>query len=297
MGNFPRLRASHKKKIRQLSRPNGTQPAMAISKASTAGKVFEALLEVMASLRGPKGCPWDREQTHRSLTACLLEETYEVLDAIEAGDPKNLREELGDLLLQIVFHSQIAKEGKDFDIKDVVEDLTQKLVRRHPHVFAGEELSHPEEAIQRWEKIKSRERGKDESLLSGVPVELPALLRAYRIGSKTSRVGFDWPDCTGVLEKVEEELKELHEEIREGNQEGSEEEFGDLLFSLAQLARFLKLNPEDSLRKSTLKFQRRFEYIEKQLKGSGREFSQCSSEELDSLWEEAKSYTGFVKNL
>lgn len=270
---------------------------MATSKASTEGHLFEALLEVMASLRGPKGCPWDKKQTHQSLTACLLEETYEVLDAIEAGDPKNLREELGDLLLQIVFHSQIAKEGKNFDIKDVIEDLTQKLVRRHPHVFADEQVSHPEEAIQRWEKIKSRERGKGESLLSGVPVELPALLRAYRIGSKTSRVGFDWPDCTGVLEKVEEELKELHEEIKKGNQEGSEEEFGDLLFSLAQLARFLKLNPEDSLRKSTLKFQRRFEYIERQLKGSGREFSQCSLEELDRLWEEAKSYTDFVKNL
>jgi MazG family protein len=286
---------------------------MAAKVLPTQGKdsPFETLLQVMAELRGPKGCPWDKKQTHASLTACLLEETYEVLDAIEKGDSRNLKEELGDLLLQVVFHAQIAKEEKQFDIQGVIQSLQEKLVRRHPHVFGDEKVDHADEAIHRWEKIKAAERGVDKSVLSGVPEKLPALLRAYRLGAKASRVGFDWLKLGDVLEKVEEELKELHEEIRKAeleqqkpqrpDAEGAgpnvaavEEELGDLLFALSQAARFLKINPEDSLRKSTRKFQKRFEFIEMKLREQGSEFSDVSPSRLEELWTQAKSYTETV---
>ncbi len=264
-------------------------------------ELFQTLLQVMDELRGPRGCPWDKKQTPESLVPCLLEETYEVIAAIDGKDPQHLKEELGDLLLQVVFHSRIASEQKSFKIDEVLVHLIEKLVRRHPHVFAEGEVHEAEEALRQWEHIKAAEKDPKESLLAGVPVQTPALARAYRIGAKASRVGFDWPDTQGVLNKVGEELQELHEGIREQNQDAVEEEFGDLLFSLAQAARFLNIHPEEALRKSTLKFQRRFERLENQMKAAGKKFQDLSPEDFDRLWEEAKtirnSFTSSVKNL
>lgn len=255
---------------------------------------FSRLLEVMATLRGPQGCPWDKSQTHESLKACLLEESYEVLDAIDQKNDTHLREELGDLLLQVVFHAQIAKESEAFQMEDVLEQLIDKLVRRHPHVFGEEKVAHPEEALGRWEKIKASERGEGRSVLAGVPPELPALLRAYRVGAKASRVGFDWINAEGVLEKIREEWKELTESIARRSLPDVEEELGDLFFSMAQLARFLKVNPEEALRKCTQKFQRRFRWMEKKIQEAGKTFSEYSPQELEELWNQAKSSTTFV---
>jgi tetrapyrrole methylase family protein/MazG family protein len=264
------------------------------SEQKSASEAFQNLLEIMATLRGPRGCPWDKKQTHASLKACLLEETYEVLEAIDSGDPQSLREELGDLLLQVVFQSQIATEEKKFQITEVIHHLVDKLVRRHPHVFADEEVEHADEAIGKWEKIKSQEKGKGKSLLSGVPHELPALFRAYRIGSKVARVGFDWPHLDGVLEKVEEEIEELRHAHRQNDPQALEEELGDLFFSLAQVARHLKVNPEDSLRKSTNKFQKRFAWMEKQLEVQSKTLHDLSLDEMEGLWQKSKSFTKYV---
>ena len=255
---------------------------------------WERLLEIMATLRGPQGCPWDKTQTHESLKACLLEECYEVLDAIDQKNPAHLKEELGDLMLQVVFHGQIAQEAGDFQMDEILTDLADKLTRRHPHVFGDQKVEHAEEAIGRWEKIKAAERGPGRSILSGVPPELPALLRAYRLGSKAARVGFDWSNSEGVEEKVEEEISELKASLQTGDAVAIEEELGDLFFSLAQLARFLKVNPEDALRRCTQKFQRRFEWMERKIHDSGREFSQLTMEELEKLWAQAKSSTSSV---
>jgi tetrapyrrole methylase family protein/MazG family protein len=250
--------------------------------------LFDTLLKVMEELRGPKGCPWDKKQTHQSLEDCLLEEAYEVLAAIDSGDWRHLAEELGDLLLQVVFHAQIGKENSEFEMRQILSHLIEKLVRRHPHVFSDAVATNPEDAIRNWERIKAGERDPNQSILSGVPLPLPALLRAYRIGGKVSRVGFDWSDSHGVSRKVREELQELDEEIARGETGAVEEEFGDLLFSLAQLARFLKLNPEESLRKSTMKFQKRFERMETRLKKEKKDPQTCSAEEWDRLWEWSK---------
>lgn len=267
---------------------SGRMDLNSLGKQSTP-ELFMTLLKVMDELRGPKGCPWDKKQTPDSLVPCLLEETYEVIAAIDAKDPKQLKEELGDLLLQIVFHSRIASEENSFRIDEVLTHLIEKLVRRHPHVFAEGEVHEAEEALRQWEQIKAAEKDPNESLLAGVPVQTPALARAYRLGAKASRVGFDWPDAQGVLAKVNEELQELHEGIRAENQDAVEEEFGDLLFSLAQAARFLKINPEEALRKSTLKFQRRFERMEQKLRQGGKRLQDCTAEEFDRLWQEAKA--------
>jgi len=266
-------------------------------KNQNTAELFTTLLEVMDQLRGPKGCPWDKKQTPESLVPCLLEETYEVIAAIDSRQPGQLQEELGDLLLQVVFHSRIAAEQKSFQMSDVLRHLIEKLVRRHPHVFAEGEVHEADEALRQWEQIKAAEKDPKESLLAGVPVQLPALARAYRIGAKASRVGFDWPNVDGVLQKIGEEVEELHQGLAQDDPESIEEEFGDLLFSVAQVARFLKINPEDALRKSTLKFQRRFEHLEARIKAEGKKFSNYTPEELDRLWEESKSFTDSVKKL
>ena len=251
----------------------------------------------MEELRGPKGCPWDKKQTHSSLIPCLVEESYELIEAIESANPTSIQEELGDVLLQVVFHSQIAKEERSFSMEDVLQGLTDKLIRRHPHVFGEGTVEHADEALKNWEKIKAKEKSPEESILSGVPASLPALLRAYRVGAKASRVGFDWENLNGVLAKVREELQEMLEVLPEQNGERLEEEFGDLLFSLAQTARFLHFNPEEALRKSTLKFQRRFEWMELRLKREKKEWHEASAQDLDQLWKEAKSSTDPVKKL
>jgi tetrapyrrole methylase family protein/MazG family protein len=250
---------------------------------------FDTLMELMRRLRAPGGCPWDAEQTHESLKRYLLEETYEVMEAIDAGSVPMMKEELGDLLLQVVFHAVIAEESGKFDMNGIIETLNDKLIRRHPHVFADLEVKDIDQLIENWEKIKKKEKGAArKSALSGVPSHLPALLKAHKISEKAARVGFDWSRADEVFAKVLEELKEFEETMLDGNQERMEAELGDLLFAIANLGRFLSLNPEDALRKTIARFMRRFEHIENSLHKSNREIGDASLYEMEKLWEEAK---------
>lgn len=268
---------------------------------------FLKLVDLMAALRAPNGCPWDRKQTHESLKPYLLEETYEVLDTIDQQDRKKLPEELGDVLLQVLFHSQIASEAGAFTIDDVLDQLADKLIRRHPHVFPNGSNdptpTNAEQVVARWEDIKRAERhaaGRPESVLDGVPNTLPALLRAYQIQARASRVGFDWThDQAGfdqVLNKIDEEIRELRVALRLPPSDGTTQarqqeiaaEFGDVLFSLVNLARFVKVNPEDALRLSINRFVERFKFIEQQAGSSGRTVNDLSIDEMNRLWEEAK---------
>lgn len=266
---------------------------------------LEKALAAVKALRGEGGCPWDRAQTHESLRPFLLEETYEVLEALDERKDKGdgpLREELGDLLFQVLLHSEIARERGAFDIHDVAGDLAAKLVRRHPHVFSENKLETPEEVIEAWQKTKEKEKPK-ESRLDGIPPALPALQRGLKVIEKVSGVGFQWPDISGPLEKVEEELGEFRAELGKLGPATSvkrerplpaelkdklEAELGDLLFSLANVAYFLNLNPEDALRSMLGRFERRFRYVEKRAKETGRELKKMSLEEMDELWDEAK---------
>lgn len=250
---------------------------------------FEKLLTIMRRLRGPGGCPWDAEQTHESLTRYLLEETYEVIEAIDAKSPEHLKEELGDLLLQPIFHSVIAEEAGQFDISDILSTLCEKLVRRHPHVFGDLAISDSAAQIENWERIKKAEKGAGRtSALAGVPPHLPALLKAHKISEKASRVGFDWDHSDQVFAKVMEELHEFEEAWGGGDPERMEDELGDLLFAIVNLGRFLSLNPEEALRKTIGRFQKRFSYVEDALDRQGRHVSDATLEEMDSLWEQAK---------
>jgi tetrapyrrole methylase family protein/MazG family protein len=248
---------------------------------------ISALVDVMKRLRGQGGCPWDREQNHESLKPYLLEEAYEVLDAIDKNNDNALREELGDLLLQIVFHAQIAAEENRFTIEDVAGTIVEKLRRRHPHVFGERKVKDSDEVLRNWEAIKKGE-GK-ESVLSGVPGGLPALLRARRVQEKAKRVGFDWDSIDGVMTKVNEEMRELKEASESGDRARVDEEFGDLLFSLVNFSRFLRVDAEDSLRKTIDKFSTRFQRMERLAKERGKSsLESCTLEEMDRLWEEAK---------
>lgn len=252
------------------------------------GERFEKLVEVMRQLRAPGGCPWDREQTHLTIRPYCIEEAFEVVEAIDEGDPKKLCDELGDLLLQVIFHAQLAKEESTFTIDDVIESIQSKLVRRHPHVFRKEEgdaVDSADQVLEKWAKIKKTEGRKN--LLDGIPRALPALLRATRMGEKAASVGFDWQKADEVWEKVAEEMKEV-------KQAGSdpkkvEEELGDLLFALTSLARHLKVDAESSLRVATEKFDRRFRWMESHAEKGGKELSSLSAEELDQLWNQAKN--------
>jgi tetrapyrrole methylase family protein/MazG family protein len=262
------------------------------------GNYLEKLLGIMAQLRSPDGCPWDREQTHASLKPCLLEETYELLDAVDEGDPKKLREELGDLLLQVVFHSQIAAEAGQFTIKEVVTELSEKLVRRHPYVFAGGPVPEDTAAVLRQRlQIKAGEKraGEAKSALGSVPKAMPALARAQAITRRAGHLGFDWPHIEPVWGKVEEEIAELKNAAASGAKERTEEELGDLLFSLVNLARFLDIEAEQALARTIDRFVRRFRYIETKLGESNRTLEQSSLEEMDLLWEEAKQLEARAK--
>lgn len=250
------------------------------------GKSFEALVKIMARLRSPDGCPWDREQSYREIAAHTLEETHEVLAAIDRGDLAALCEELGDLLLQILFYAQIAREEGRFTIDDVIAGISKKLVHRHPHVFSKAAVSGSGEVVAQWERLK-QEEGKD-SLLAGVPATLPALLKAFRLGEKTSRVGFDWPDAEGILRKVEEEAHELHEARKNGEAHAIDHEYGDLLFTLANLGRFLGTDPEGALRRASGRFQARFSALEERVRSEGRSLQSLTAEEWDERWEESK---------
>ena len=272
---------------------------------STAGTRFDDLVRIMATLRGPDGCPWDRVQTLASLRPFLLEETYEALEALDAGDHAGLREELGDLLFEIVFLSRIAEEQGHFTIADAIDAVAAKLVRRHPHVFGdADKLSQPEEVLGRWEELKAAERTasgetKTKTLLSGVPLTLPALLRAYEYSTRAATVGFDWIKAGDVLDKMEEELREIrqvverpshnHEGAKARGREGLlEEEVGDLLFAIANLSRKLGVEPEAALRRANDKFRERFTAVEQRIEARGERLQEKTLEELEAEWQEVK---------
>ncbi|MCX6828223.1 MAG: nucleoside triphosphate pyrophosphohydrolase [candidate division Zixibacteria bacterium] len=248
---------------------------------------FDRLREIIAVLRAPGGCSWDRKQTHKSLLPYLIEESYEVVEAVENEDYDELREELGDLLCQIVFHCRIAEEAGKFDIDDSIEDISRKLINRHPHVFGEKKDLKPQEVRDQWEKIKI-ESGEKESVISGIPRSAPALIKAFRFGEKAGGVGFDWKDPAEVMLKVKEEIGEIEAAIESGDKAHLEEEIGDLLFVTASLARKMEINPEQALNKTLAKFTRRFEYIELKVKESGRKFGDFTLDELESFWQEAK---------
>jgi len=247
---------------------------------------FRELVSILEVLRSPTGCPWDREQTFSSLRPYLLEETYEILETIDEEQYAQLKEELGDLLMHLVFQAQIAREEGFFDIDDVLREINQKLIHRHPHVFGGEPVEDTRQVVENWEKIKLGEE--DKRLLGGVPKSLPALLRAYRVQEKAAGVGFDWPSDGDVIRKILEEIKELRAARASGNQAAINDEFGDLLFSIVNLARFWGVSPEEALRGTVEKFIQRFRYIEDALKESGKDVQRATLEEMDALWEEAK---------
>lgn len=256
-------------------------------------KTFTRLCQIIADLRGPEGCPWDKEQTHESLKKYLIEETFEVIEAIDSGDIDHLIEELGDVLLQVMLHAQIGSDEGYFTIDDVIEGLSAKMVRRHPHVFGTGSAANAEEVVRNWQQIKKQEKGevKPASILEGVSYSLPNLLRAYELQKKAAKVGFDWKEITPALEKVKEELEEFSAEL-DGTDEGldrAKQEFGDVLFAIVNVARFLKINPEEALFATNEKFIRRFRYIEQKVQASGRDFADYLLEELDRYWEEAKA--------
>lgn len=258
---------------------------------------FNELVSVMERLRAPGGCPWDAEQTYESLGQYLLEECYEAFDAIQqaaaTGDTTNLREELGDVLLQVVFHSTIAKERGDFTIDDVAGEITEKLILRHPHVFGEKELATAEDVLNNWDELKKAQKeasGKtveSESILDEVPVHFPALLEGQKISKKAAKTGFDWENVGQIFEKLDEETAELKEAIEK--REGLEEEIGDLLFVVVNLARKLDIDAETALKKTNRKFRQRFKYIETALKSKGKTLEDSNLEEMDNLWNKAKS--------
>lgn len=248
------------------------------------GEKFENLVNIMRRLRVE--CPWDREQTHDSIKAATLEETHELIEAIDDKDFDEMKGELGDILLHIVFHSQMASETNKFNIDDVIDGITEKLIRRHPHVFGETKVKNNDEILYNWEKIKLEEGRK--SVLDGVPKALPQLHRAFRIQEKASKVGFDWEKKENVWEKVKEEIKEFEEVSNSGNQEKIEEELGDLLFSIVNYTRFIGINPENALRVTNEKFIKRFNYIEQKLNEEGKKITDSNLTEMDKLWEESK---------
>jgi MazG family protein len=257
---------------------------------------IDRLLDLMARLRAPGGCPWDREQTPASLKPQMLEECYEVLEAIDSGSPEHLTEELGDLLLHVIFQAQIARENGQFAFADVVTGIADKLVRRHPHVFGTEKVSDAEGTIALWHELKKAEKPERSSILDGVPRALPALMRAEALQKKAKHVGFDWPDAHGALAKVREELTEVTAEIESGLIPNAKltvtketaEELGDLLFAIVNLTRHLKLDAEDLLTEANDKFSRRFRAVEEQIKAQGKAMKDCALEELDAVWNEVK---------
>jgi MazG family protein len=269
----------------------------------TTGEKFERLVEIMATLRGPNGCPWDKQQDFNTLKPMLVEEVYEVLEAVENGDFDGISEELGDLLLHVVFHAHLGKEAGQFDINTVIDKISEKLVRRHPHVFGTESASTADEVIKNWEAIKAQEKAQklknrtpeQRSLLEGIPSKLPAIHEAHQISSRAARVGFDWPDVEGIFDKLQEEVRELKEVISSGDDESRrerlEDEIGDMLFVIVNIARYLKIDSESALKRANRKFKSRFQYMESELARQGKNLEQTSLEEMEALWQKAKSET------
>lgn len=253
-------------------------------------KEFSQLRHIIAELRGPNGCPWDKKQTHESLRKYLLEESYELIEAINEGDIDHIIEELGDVLLQVMLHSQVGEDEGYFSIDDVIEGISDKMIRRHPHVFGEEQAESVDDVMKHWQNAKKQEaKGETESILDGINRAMPNLLQAYELQRKAAKVGFDWPNVEGAWEKVKEEVLEFQEELKEANnREQIESEFGDVLFSLVNIARFYKVDPELAIFQTNKKFLQRFSYIEKKVKESERDWSDMSLEELDGFWNEAK---------
>jgi MazG family protein len=262
------------------------------SASASAGEKLQRLIELMARLRAPDGCPWDREQNFDTIKKYTVEETYEVLDAIDRRDWNDLCEELGDFILQAVFYAQMASEEGLFSFGDCLDAINEKLIRRHPHIF-GEETAHTgDQVLKRWEEIKAEEqRGKAEKpkgLLDGIPRTQPSLIEAQQISSKAARAGFDWEHSDQVIAKLEEETAEFRAARDSGSTEAMEDELGDILFTIVNLARFAKVDPEQALRRTNAKFRKRFAHVEKRLSEDGSEVSGASIEKLEALWQEAK---------
>ena len=297
---------TRRKHTKKTSKPRGNRKAVK-QKQLTPGQWFEKLVAVQARLRAPNGCPWDREQTHQSLRTYLIEEAYEVLEALESGNDDKFVEEMGDLLLQIVFHSQIAGEEGRFTVAEVIREIHDKMIRRHPHVFGKTRAKDSAEVLRNWEQIKAEERRasgkksdsngagkalKESSLLDGVSHALPATLEGFQLTRKASRIGFDWDDAGGIFEKMQEESEELKRALREQDQRKIEEELGDLLFAAVNLSRFLKIDPEIALKKANAKFSRRFRAMEGLARKNGREFKDLPREEMEAFWTAAKKSEG-----
>ncbi len=301
----PRAKFRAPRSTRKRTRQSAQQPSR--PDLRRAGKLFASLVDLQALLRSPRGCPWDREQTHESLRTYLLEETYEVFEALDSGEPSKLAGELGDLLLQIVFHAELAREAGRFDIGDVIEHIHTKMVRRHPHVFGDTQARTSAQVLKNWEQLKAEERragqgasaGKRKaaaSLLDGVPRTLPALLESFQLARRAARIGFDWEDAEGLFDKLAEETAELREalaRLRAGNSSAAEkaaveEEVGDLLFVAANVARFLGIDPEIALKKANRKFSARFREMERRAARAGRRLAEVPRDDLETLWEAAK---------
>jgi MazG family protein len=296
-------RKQPKKKSRNATRRKIQAP---VQKQLTPGQWFEKLVGVQARLRAPGGCPWDREQTHRSLRTYLIEEAYEVLEALESGNDAKFAEEMGDLLLQIVFHSQIAREEGRFTVADVIREIHDKMIRRHPHVFGETRARNSAEVLRNWEQIKAEERRSsakkksanakvpidEPSLLDGVSRALPATLEALQLTRKAARIGFDWDEAAGVIAKMQEETEELRNALNTRDQSKVEEELGDLLFAAVNLSRFLHSDPEIALKKASAKFSRRFRAMEALARKTGREFKDLPREEMEALWDATKDTEG-----
>ena len=253
---------------------------------------FKDLLDIMALLRSGDGCPWDREQTHDSLKRYMIEETYEVLEQIDKKDSEKLCDELGDLLLQVVFHAQISRENGEFEMSDVITGICRKLISRHTHVFGEVKADTPERVLENWEEIKKKEKGIEShtGVLKDVPSNLPALIRSFKVQQKAARIGFDWDKTEDVMAKVDEEIQELKDVYKSNNMERITDEMGDALFALVNLSRFLKVQPELALTGTTNKFIKRFEYIESESLKNGRKLEEMNLEEMDELWNEAKRH-------
>ena len=289
---------SRKKSSRTPKRTKKPQRKKSVKPRESPGQWFEKLVAVMARLRAPGGCPWDREQTHATLRTYLIEEAYEVLEALDARDDAKFPEELGDLLLQVLFHSQIASEQNRFDITDVIREIHEKMIRRHPHVFGEKQARDSAEVLRNWENIKAEERRKkgiaapekdaQESILHGVPSSLPALLQGFQLTRKAARVGFDWHSVDGIFDKLEEETHELRAALKAGKSADIEDELGDLLFVAVNLARYLKIDPEIALHQANTKFTRRFQQMEKIARDRGTTFAKVPRPDMETLWDDAK---------
>ncbi|MDR1136360.1 MAG: nucleoside triphosphate pyrophosphohydrolase [Clostridiales Family XIII bacterium] len=255
-----------------------------------AGDAVERLAEIMRILRGEGGCPWDMVQTHESIKQCLIEEAYEAKEAIERGDMDNLEEEMGDVLLQVVFHGEMASENSIFNLTSIVNRVSDKLIRRHPHIFSKESAKTIDKVIEKWENVKRQEKGvlMYSELLNSIPIALPSLTRSFKVQAKAAEAGFDWESVDGAFKKVEEETAELLDACRDGEKARLKDELGDLLFSVVNVARFIGVDPEDALSGASRKFIERFTFVENTALGIGKELKDMTFDELDELWEKAK---------